>query len=141
MSEAGAEIEWTRHLLACRSGQRCECCGKPIRRGERSSMHHRLPRGMGGSKLPGTHGLDRLLLVHGDGTSGCHWWLEEAVRGAAYDLGLLVPRGQDPAAWPLVLASGRRVLLDPGAPLYLPAPGPPYHHGHDPRRATDQETT
>lgn len=88
--------------------------GRPVRH----SRHHRLPRGTGGSALPGQHSLDRLLIICGDGVTGCHGHIESA-RTWAFDRGFLVHRGMDPAAVPVVLASGRRVLLDAGGGFYV----------------------
>lgn len=82
------------------------------------SRHHRLPRGAGGSALEEQHSLDRLLLVDGDGVTGCHGFIEQH-RTWAYEAGMLVPRGQDPAGWPVRLASGREVLLDPSGGFYM----------------------
>lgn len=80
---------------------------------------------MGGTRRPDVHSLAALLLVCGDGTSGCHGWIEQH-RAAATDRGLLVPMGINPTDWPLTLASGRRVQLD-DVPEYLPpADGIPY---------------
>ena len=82
------------------------------------------------------NGLARLLLVCGGrlgGVMGCHGRIEQD-RAWAEGRGYLIrhPRpGQptaatDPAQVPVVLYSGRRVLLCPSAPVYLPAPGAPY---------------
>lgn len=58
----------TRDIVAERSGGLCEVC-----RVERATqMHHRRPRGMGGSRLSKTHQPSMLLHV-GD---GCHAWIE-----------------------------------------------------------------
>lgn len=113
--------------LLVRSGGLCEartpaCLAAPDGRLDGrpvpSSRHHRQPRGTGGSALAGQHALDNLLLLCGDGVAGCHGWVESN-REAAYDRGLLVRRGQDPAAMPVELASGRHVLLDPRGGFYL----------------------
>jgi hypothetical protein len=82
------------------------------------SLHHRRPRGMGGTRRADTHTAANLLLVCGSGVTGCHAYAESH-RELAYERGWLVRQGDDPARTPLVLHSGRRVLLDPHAPGYL----------------------
>lgn len=66
-------------------------------------MHHRLPRGMGGSRWAGIHSPALLVLLCGDGTTGCHGWVE-ANRAEARRLGWLLLRhlfDLDPADIPL----------------------------------------
>ena len=41
-----------RHLLAVRSGHRCELCGRQLDAGHQGTVHHRLPRGAGGTRDP-----------------------------------------------------------------------------------------
>lgn len=127
---AGEWDELTLRLLV-RSGALCEartdwCLARPDGllsgrrdgRSVRTSRHHRQPRGMGGSALAVQHELANLLLVCGDGVAGCHGWIE-AYRDEAYDRGLLVRRGLDPAQVPVTLAGGRQVLLDPDGGFYM----------------------
>lgn len=64
------------------------------------SIHHRRPRGMGGSKDPVTDSPENLLLVSGTGTTGSHGWIESH-RSHALDEGYIVPRWQDPAIVPV----------------------------------------
>lgn len=123
--------ELTLRLLV-RSGAMCEgrtpgCLAGPDgrvsdRRDGRAvpvSRHHRVPRGAGGSALGGQHSLDRLLLLCGDGVTGCHGYVESH-REYALGRGLLVSQHEpDPAAVPVQLASGRLVLLDPGGGFYI----------------------
>lgn len=120
------------HLLACRCGSCCECCGHPFTPGLREpSIHHRRNRGMGGTSRPTVRDLPELLLICAGrsrrlaGALGCHGWIG-AQPALAEQRGLLVPKACDPAAEPLTLHSGRRVLLAADGPFYLPAPGPPY---------------
>lgn len=95
-----------------RAGSACEWCG--IGRG--LSVHHRLPRGAGGTARP--HWCPaRLLLLCGHGTAGCHG-MTESRRRWAYGQGLLVPRpapGGDEdercARWPFLLLQRQVVLL------------------------------
>lgn len=89
-------------------------------RSVRVSRHHRTPRGMGGTRDPEVHALDRLLLVCGDGVTGCHGWIESH-RWQAEERGLLVPAGADPALTPVQLASGQLVHLDAAGGFYVPA--------------------
>lgn len=105
---------------ACLAGPDGRVTDRRDRRVVPVSRHHRQPRGMGGSSLDGQHGLDVLLLVCGDGTTGCHGFIE-GNRELAERWGLLVPHGDgmDPAAIPVTLASGRLVLLDPRGGFYL----------------------
>lgn len=72
----------------------CEI-GLPGCRRTADGVHHRLPRGAGGSWSPAN-----LLAACGSGTTGCHGRTEHA-REAAYDDGRLVHRGTDPATVPV----------------------------------------
>lgn len=117
--------------LLVRSGGHCEArtpwclaapdgllSGRADGRVVRASRHHRVPQGMGGTDDPDAHRLDRLLLLCGDGVTGCHGWVE-SFREAARERGLLVNRDEDAAGTAVVLASGRRVRLDPVGVFYV----------------------
>ena len=117
---AGPDWDLVYHLLAVRSGGRCEISGVRLTRAN-SSIHHRRPRGMGGTGRGDVHDLCNLILAEGHGTIGAHAWVE-VNRDEARDRGLLVPQSHDPGEVPVTLWSGRRVLLDRVSPLYLPPP-------------------
>jgi hypothetical protein len=91
-----------------RAGRRCERCGT----GDalRWSLHHRKPRGMGGTKNPAINSPANLILLCGSGTEGCHGWVESH-RAASLNDGLLVHRNDDPSEVPVVLRYGE-VFLD-----------------------------
>lgn len=143
VTELDPDVDWEMvlHLLVVRSGQRCEartpaCLGSSSGKSgpggyltdlsrRQVSIHHRRPRGMGGTDRPDTNTLANLMLICGDGVRGCHGWLE-SYRTIAEARGYLVPKvgpNSVPAEQPLVLPGGRRVLLDPVSPLYLDPPG------------------
>ena len=82
---------------------RCERCGaKPPQH-----MHHRKPRGRGGSSDPGINSPANLTAI----CAGCHDGIETH-RSNAYRTGWLVYRQHDPAATPLTYR-GSLALLDP----------------------------
>lgn len=84
----------TRQLVIDRAQRRCERCRQP---GEQ--IHHRKPRGMGGTSDPAINALPNLVFVCGD----CHREIESH-RSDAYESGWLVRRWRDPAevtAWDL----------------------------------------
>lgn len=104
-----------------RDGRHCRRCGIAIT--GFGSLHHRLPRGMGGSKSPtGKARADRasnLVLLCGSGTTGCHGWVERH-RRQAYETGWLVHRDDDPQKTILTDIWGRRFqLTDQGHLLAL----------------------
>lgn len=100
-----------RHLVYDRAEQRCERCGAA---GSWTySVHHRRPRGMGGSKNAATNSPSNLVLLCGSGTSGCHGEVESD-RWMAVQDGLIVPQHADPATTPVLLARGWTVLTDDG---------------------------
>jgi hypothetical protein len=121
-------------LLLIRSGGHCEArtpkCAAPggVLTGmdrRRMSIQHRRARGMGGTDDPDANELGNLLIVCGDGVSACHGWIEVDERAEAERRGLWVRHTPAPVwEYPLVLWSGRRVLLHPTQPLYLPHPDP-----------------
>lgn len=76
-----------------------------------ASVHHRTPRGMGGSKNPALSQPANLLLLCGSGVTGCHGWTESN-RTKATDRGLLVRRRHDPAEVPFADIYGQQWLLD-----------------------------
>jgi hypothetical protein len=78
----------TRELVLERDDYRCSVCGDSIVGGIRS-LHHRRNRGSGGSSDPAINAPSNLLLVCGDGASGCHGWIT-ANPETAMDLGYSV---------------------------------------------------
>jgi len=80
-----------------RDGGQCARCGAPA-----TNVHHRQPRGMGGSNDPTINDSSNLVSLCGSGTTGCHGWIE-ANRLAAMTRGWLVPRrsGLTPAETPI----------------------------------------
>lgn len=87
-----------RTLVVERDRGACRRCG-----GRGGSVHHRIPRGMGGTRWEGIHSPALLVVLCGDGTTGCHGWVEQN-RAAALRLGWLLSRHLfdiDPADVPL----------------------------------------
>ncbi len=80
----------TRELLHRRSGGVCEIC----RSAPATNAHHRLPRGMGGTKRD-IHTVEWLLHLCGSGTTGCHGMIEHD-RNRAYINGWLLRQHQRP---------------------------------------------
>ena len=131
-----AQWETLRGQLILRSGGRCETCGVAL--GSPGwSAHHRCLRGMGGTRRAGINALSNLLAVCGSGSTACHGWIHGNPK-EAYRLGWMMPSADDiltvSSRTPVVLYSGRRVLLDPVAQGYLSAPGKPYDLTFNPFR-------
>lgn len=121
--------EWKlqRGWLLLRSGEHCESCGGSVRGlpDDQVEVQHRRARGMGGSALPDTHKLSNLLILH----RSCHREIEARTNPEHLFRGLWLnheyhddrtPRLA--AEYPLMLFSGRRVLLDPDNYPYLKHP-------------------
>lgn len=73
-----------------------------------SSVHHRLPRRMGGRSglaLIASYDMANLVLLCGSGTTGCHSDVEHD-RNQARDDGWLVYETEDPAAVPILTWRG-----------------------------------
>lgn len=77
-----------RAVVYARSQGRCEVCAGY----SADSVHHRMKEGRPWEPA-------NLLHVCGDGTRGCHGWIE-AHPTHARALGLWLPRGVDYTAWP-----------------------------------------
>ena len=92
-------------LVHARSGGLCERCGDSG--GEQ--IHHRRPRGMGGTRRESTNLPSALL----DLCQPCHAWVETTGRsnGESYRKGFLVRQAQDPAAVPVHYREGAAVYL------------------------------
>lgn len=73
------------------------------------SVHHRQPRGMGGSSLD-VNRASNLLLLCGSGTTGCHGMVESQ-RVLAYAHGWLVPRSFDTTLYAVLIYTGDVVYL------------------------------
>ena len=82
----------TAALILERDGGRCFWCGRYVLHGTRGrdySIHHRCPRGAGGSKAPWIGTAANGLTLCGTGTEGCHGEFESD-RNRARALGVLV---------------------------------------------------
>jgi hypothetical protein len=90
------EKAFDRMRILIRANFVCEFCGS--NRGSNSmgfwSVHHRRPRGMGGSKDPQTNSPENLLLLCGSGTTGCHGYFESH-RKEAYESQIILHREQE----------------------------------------------
>jgi hypothetical protein len=84
--------EKTRHLIRCRAQNRCEICGVSCINGE---IHHRRPRGMGGSKDPVCGSPANGILLH----TACHRKVESN-REQALERGWLVRQSVNPETVP-----------------------------------------
>lgn len=91
----------------------CERCGKRLSEGEHVSVHHRTPRGMGGSHDESLNRPSNLLALCGSGTTGCHGWIEHN-REEARENGWLVPRGLSPIDVPVKVIGKWIYLNDEG---------------------------
>ena len=81
--------ERCRAIVVARSGGRCEAAIPGVCLGAAASIHHRVKRSRGGTWAP-----SNLLHVCGDGTIGCHGWIEHHPKQARYE-GLDLPAGAD----------------------------------------------
>jgi 5-methylcytosine-specific restriction protein A len=95
-------------VVQLRSAMCCERCGTVS--AYRWSLHHRIPRGMGGSRDPKLNEPANILHLCGSGTEGCHG-LVESNRATAYEFGWLVRRGFEPSQVPFADLAGRWWLL------------------------------
>ncbi|WP_300680716.1 hypothetical protein [Nocardioides sp.] len=115
-----------RLLVKARAEGRCERCATRVLSLDDQartwpvypySIHHRIPRGMGGTSRPELNQPGNLVLLCGTGVDGCHGWIESH-RHAAAEAGWLLPTSTaDPTTVPVVLWHGRPVyLLNDGTP-------------------------
>ena len=103
-------VKELRLLVMSRSAFHCERCGKRLGEGEHVSVHHRTPRGMGGSHDERLNLMSNLMALCGSGTTGCHGWIEHN-REEARQNGWLVSRGTDASTIP-ALVRGVLVYLN-----------------------------
>jgi len=84
--------------VRARANEKCERCGSS--ESLRWSLHHRIPRGMGGSKDPRLNLPSNIIFLCGSGTEGCHGWIESHREEAMTD-GMLLHRNDDAAELPV----------------------------------------
>ena len=115
--------EATVTLVLERAQYSCEVCDCELGhvRGLDWSLHHRIPRGMGGTTSPVSNSPANLLLVCGSGTTGCHSVIESN-RSGARAAGWLLSHGQDPTQVPVLLERGLCWQLLTAEGSYAPAP-------------------
>lgn len=101
-----------RDLIRTRSRDKCEICGATCLFGQ---IHHRRPRGMGGSKDPSCGSPANGIWVH----AMCHHNIESR-RKEALDYGWLVRQGVDPSSVPFKRWAGWVLLQDDGTMRHLP---------------------
>jgi hypothetical protein len=94
--EQARKVTWdkTRRLVLARDGEKCLRC-----LGEATDVHHRRPKGMGGTGNSYIkYGLANLVSLCRE----CHQWVHNNP-SEAYRLGFLVHSGFDPACIPIIL--------------------------------------
>lgn len=113
-----------RTIVITRAGYACEKCKGPLTNWDGMSVHHRKPRGMGGSK--NADRPENLLALCGSGVTGCHGWVEKH-RDEAYTRGLLLRTGYSPYTTPFrddlgdwwLLFEDRRALVTPPSTMTI----------------------
>lgn len=81
-------------LVVARDQGSCARCGRHVAHLERGfawSIHHRRPRGTGGTSIAWVNQPANLLVLCGSGVTGCHGWVERE-RTRAFNEGLLVSK-------------------------------------------------
>lgn len=98
--------EKTRRLIRERAQDRCELCGTPV---QDAQIHHRRPRGMGGTKNPESRSAANGMYVH----LRCHQRIE-LNRADALRKGWLILQSGD-LSQPIRLHHGWAVLHEDGS--------------------------
>lgn len=90
------DIQQDRMRILIRANFVCEFCGHNRSKDSLGywSVHHRRPRGMGGSKDPLTNSPLNLLLLCGSGTTGCHGYFESN-REEGYERRILIKQSEN----------------------------------------------
>lgn len=101
-----------RETVLERDGYRCFRCGVSIL-DQAYSIHHRRPRGSGGSSDPETNLTANAITLCGTGTTGCHGDIESH-RDLSRRLGFLIPntRSCTPRLVPVLHHTFGHVVLD-----------------------------
>lgn len=92
-----------RVVVRARAGRKCECCGVVAL----CILHHRRPKGMGGSNATDRHSPQNLVSI----CHSCHDYIHRSGDTAVYDNGWLVKQGANPARIPVTLHDDRTVFL------------------------------
>lgn len=110
-------------VVLARANYSCEIAGCAVgdRRGVDYSLHHRRPRGMGGSHWSGINLPSNIMLLCGSGTTGCHS-IVETRRAAAVAAGWLVLSRTDPATVPCLIEHGSRFVYLTASGEYSDSP-------------------
>lgn len=115
MSRSTGVSKETALLVLQRDAWACVSCGADVSHGERGrdfSIHHRIPRGMGGTRDERLNLPANLLTLCGSGTTGCHGGAE-SYREGARDRGIILYRTQDPTQVPVEVCIQRPSATDP----------------------------
>lgn len=106
--DTGPSLEVVMAVLH-RDGYRCIRDGVPIvgERGWDWSIHHRRPRGAGGTSRTDANEPQNLVAVCGSGTTGCHGFIESN-RNEAREHGWIVPLHIDPLRVAVLVDHGSR---------------------------------
>jgi hypothetical protein len=105
----GEFTEKTRELIKERADHRCELCGIRMAYGP---IHHRQPRGMGGTRLKTKASCSNGIYVH----TTCHNMIESD-RSRAYMMGWLVRMGASAESQEIKLWDGWFLLTPDGERL------------------------
>lgn len=92
-----------RKLVLDRDGMQCAACGVSMT-GRPASIQHRRARGMGGTVDPSANLPSNLVLLCGDGITGCHG-LAESRNPDMHARGFWLWSWENPAEMPVMLAS------------------------------------
>lgn len=94
-----------RFTVFYRANYRCEKCGG-LGDAFGWSVHHRVPRKMGGSRNEILHLPANLILLCGSGVTGCHGWVESN-RDKAREQGFLLYRVESAEEIPFIDDDGK----------------------------------
>jgi hypothetical protein len=102
-----------REVILARDGTTCQCCGADVTL-KLASIQHRIPRGMGGSRLVNVPSNGVLVCGSATTPGSCHNWMEHEDRATAGIRGYLIPKlgGARPSSIPLWTYPHGWVLLD-----------------------------
>jgi len=108
-----AEMDAFREVVLARDGTTCQFCGEDVTN-KLASIQHRIPRGMGGSRLVNIPSNGVLVCGSATTPGSCHNDIEHEDRKQAERLGYLIPKlsGIHPSTVPLWTFTHGWVLLD-----------------------------